>query len=199
MHPTHPQQRVIKRVAEQVRCGDVLAYPTDSSYALGCLASERKALERIRAYRRLNDNHPLTMVCKDLAQIGKYAVVDNQTFRILKAYLPGPYTFVLPASKAVPRPAQGMKRRNIGVRMPDHAIVLALLNELDEPILSTTYWTPTEDGPFAVSHPDEIPPDAGKCVNLIVDGGEVPNEPTTVVDLTGPVPEILRAGAGHFD
>jgi tRNA threonylcarbamoyl adenosine modification protein (Sua5/YciO/YrdC/YwlC family) len=197
MHPTNPQPRVVKMVAEQLKKGLIIAYPTDSTYALGCLPDARNALEKIRDFKKLSTGHPLTMVCSDIAQVGRYAVMDNNSFKFVKSYTPGPYTFVLPALKSVPRPAQGIKRRNIGVRIPDNAIVHALLDELGSPILSTTLWVPGMDEP--ISDPECLSDHVGKCVNLIVDGGIVENKPTTVIDLTSSVPEILRQGSGNVD
>lgn len=194
MHPTHPQPRVVKMVANEIRKGLVIAYPTDSTYALGCLPDARKALETIREFRGFGPKHPLTLVCSNLAQVGRYAVMHNDAFKVIKSHTPGPFTFVLPAKNTVPRPAQGVKRRNIGVRIPDNAIVQAILSELGEPILSTTLWVKALEHP--IDDPSDIAQYAGKCVNLIVDGGIVANVPTTVVDLCDHTPEILRQGHG---
>lgn len=197
MHPTHPQQRVAKMVAKEILNGAVIAYPTDSTYALGCLPDNREGLERIRDFRKISAGHPLTLVCSNITQVSQFAVMDNQAFRFIKALVPGPYTFVLPALKTVPRPAQGIKRRNIGVRVPDNEIVKILLDELGTPILSTTLWVPDLEDP--IYDPEDIAHHVGKCVNLIVDGGTVPNAPTTVIDLLGPTPEVLRRGLGELD
>ena len=194
IHPTHPQPRLVKRAVEIVRAGGVIAYPTDSSYALGCHLGDKAAMERIRRIRRLGEDHNFTLVCRDLSELSQYARVSNSDYRVLRANTPGPYTFILPATREVPRRLQHPKRRTIGLRVPDAPIVRALLAELNEPIFSTTLILPAEDAPL--SDPEEIRARLEHEVDLVVDGGFCGLEPTTVVALENGVSRILRLGKG---
>jgi len=194
VHPENPQPRLIRQIVEVLRSGGVIVYPTDSSYALGCLPGEKAAEERIRTIRRLGDQHFLTLVCRDLAEIAHYAKVDNSQFRLLKAATPGCYTFILEATREVPKRLQHPKRRSIGLRVPDHPVTQALLAELGEPILSTTMLLPGEDVPL--SDPYEIRDLLERQVELVVDGGYCDVVTTTVIDMTGEAPLLVRKGKG---
>ena len=194
IHPVNPQARLIERAAEMVRAGAVIAYPTDSCYALGCHLGDKAALERIRAIRQFDDRHHLTLVCRDLSEISQYARVDNLQYRLLKSATPGSFTFILQATREVPRRLQHPKRSTIGLRVPDHPVALALLEALGEPLLSATLLLP--DDPIPLTDPLEIRARLEKQVDLVIDGGPCGIEPTTVVDLTGPVPELIRHGRG---
>lgn len=194
IHAENPQARLIRQVAEVVRGGGVIVYPTDSGYALGCLIGDKDALERIRALRRLDDKHHFTLVCRDLSEIATYAKVENSVYRLLKAVTPGPYTFILPATREVPRRLQHPKRKTIGLRIPDNAIAQALLAELGEPMMSTTLILPGNTLPE--SDPYEIRQLLERQVDLIIDGGYGSQEVTTMVDLEGEAPVVLREGLG---
>ncbi len=194
VHPTHPQARLVRRAAEIVRDGGVLAYPTDSAYALGCALGNKQGVERIRAIRELARDHNFTLVCRDLSELATYARVDNSAYRLLKAYTPGPYTFILPATREVPRRLVQARRKTIGLRVPDHPLPQALLAELGEPLMSVTLLLPGEDLPPV--DPAELRDRLEHAVDLVVDAGSVGVEPTTVVDLTGAVPQLVRAGRG---
>jgi len=194
IHPEDPQQRLIRRVGDIVRQGGVIVYPTDSSYALGCGIGEKNALDRIRAIRRLDDKHNLTLVCRDLSEITAYAKIDNRDYRLLKSMTPGAYTFIHKATKQVPRRLQHPKRKTIGIRVPDHPIAQALLAELDEPVMSSTLILPDDDMPL--TDPYEIRDLLDHAVDVIIDGGYCGFEPTTVVDMTGDTPEVVRLGKG---
>jgi len=196
IHPDNPQQRLIFQVAEIIRQGGVVAYPTDSVYAIGCHIGDKQALDRIRAIRDIDKNHNFTLVCRDLSELASYAKVDNSAFRILKASTPGAFTFILPASSAVPKRLMHPKRKTIGIRVPDSPIAQALLAELGEPMMSVTLIMPNDDYPLA--DPYDIREVVGPLVDAIVDGGNCGLEPTTVVDMTGPNPEIKRQGMGDF-
>jgi tRNA threonylcarbamoyl adenosine modification protein (Sua5/YciO/YrdC/YwlC family) len=197
IHPINPQPRLIARAAAIVREGGVIAYPTDSCYALGCRIGDKDALVRMRRIRGMDEEHHLTLMCRDLAQIGAYANVDNTRFRLLKKLTPGSYTFILPASREVPRRLMHPKRRTIGVRVPDHAVAQALLAELNEPLLSATLILPGDDGPL--NDPGEIRSRLERQIDLVLDAGACGTVPTTVVDLTGPTPEVVRAGRGAIE
>jgi tRNA threonylcarbamoyl adenosine modification protein (Sua5/YciO/YrdC/YwlC family) len=194
VHPDNPQPRLIRQTAEIVRHGGIIVYPTDSCYALGCHLGDKKALERMRAIREVGPGHHFALVCRDLAEIGIYARVDNQQFRLLKATTPGTYTFILQATREVPRRLQHPRRKTIGLRIPDHKVVRALLAELGEPLLSSTLLLPGEEEPL--NDPQEIRRRLEHQVDLILDGGSCGIEPTTVVNLTGEAPVITRAGKG---
>lgn len=194
VHPVNPQQRLIRQAVEIIRRGGVIAYPTDSSYALGCHIGDKEAMERIRRIRRLDDKHNFTLVCADLSQLAQYARVANVDFRLLKAHTPGPYTFVLPATREVPRRLQHAKRKTIGLRMPDHVVVHALLAELGEPLMSATLMLPGEDAPLADAH--EIRARLEHEIDLVIDAGHCDIQPTTVVELEEGVARVTRVGKG---
>ncbi len=194
LHPVNPQPRLIRRAVEILRAGGVAVYPTDSCYALGCLVGDKDAMERIRRIREAGKDHNFTLVCRDLSEIAIYAKVDNPTFRLLKAYTPGPYTFILPATREVPRRLQHPKRKTIGIRVPDHAVPRALLTELGEPLMSSTLMLPGDEAPL--TDPEEMRSRLERRVELVMDGGPCGFEPTTVVDLSGETPKLLRAGRG---
>jgi tRNA threonylcarbamoyl adenosine modification protein (Sua5/YciO/YrdC/YwlC family) len=194
VHPVNPQKRLIHQAAELLKAGAVIIYPTDSCYALGCHLGDKDAMERIRAIRHADKDHNFTLVCRDLSEIATYAKVDNPTFRLLKAYTPGPYTFILEASREVPRRLQHPKRKTIGIRVPDHPVPLAMLAELGEPIISSTLMLPGDDAPL--TEPEEMRARLEHQVDLVMDGGPCGVEATTVVDLTGEAPRLLRAGRG---
>jgi len=184
----------VRQAAAIVRSGGVLAYPTDSSYALGCRIDDAAAVDRIRALRHIDDKHHLTLVCRDLAEIGRYVQIDNWQFRIVKEGVPGSFTFLLPASRDVPRRLKHPRRRTIGVRVPDHAVVHALLSELGEPVLSSTLIPPGASEPL--NDPAEIRAQFEHAVDLIIDSGACHLEPTTVIDLATDPPRIVRRGRG---
>ncbi len=194
IHPENPQPRLIQRAAEVFRQGGVVVYPTDSSYALGCQLGDKTAMERIRFIRRIDDKHHFTLLCRDLSDIATYARIDNQDYRLLKSLTPGPYTLIYQATKQVPRRLLHPKRRAIGIRVPDTPICRALLSELDQPILSTTLIMPGDETPLNDTY--EMREMLDHCTDLIIDGGFCGSEPTTVVDMTGDEPVILRAGKG---
>jgi len=194
VHPTHPQTRLIRIAATVLRSGGVIAYPTDSSYALGCRIGDAGAARRIRALRGVDDRHHLTLVCKDLAQIGRFARMDNWQFRTVRQGAPGSFTFLLRATDEVPRRVQHPKRSTIGVRVPDHRTVQALLAELDEPILSSTLILPGEAQPL--NDAADIGARLGGLIEAIVDAGPCPASPTTVIDLAVWPPLIVRRGLG---
>lgn len=194
IHPQNPQQRLIDQVVDVVRRGGVIAYPTDSVYALGCHIGDKRAIDRIRAIRRLSKEHNFTLICRDLSELATYARVDNVVFRTLKAATPGPYTFILKASAEVPRRLMHPKRKTIGIRVPDSPIVMALLESLHEPMMSVTMILPQEEYPL--SDPREINQLIGAQVDAVVDGGYCGLEPTSVVDMTTDTALVLRHGAG---
>jgi tRNA threonylcarbamoyl adenosine modification protein (Sua5/YciO/YrdC/YwlC family) len=194
IHPETPQPRLIKRTVEILTRGEVIVYPTDSTYALGCAMGEKQAIDRIRRIRQLEDHHNFTLACRDLSDIGTYARVDNHSFRLLKAHTPGPYTFILPATREVPRRLQHPKRKTIGIRVPGHPVAHAVLEELGEPMMSTSLLLADDDLPM--TDPQDMRERLGRQVDAVVAGGAGGLEPTTVVDLTGDVPEVLRRGAG---
>ena len=194
IHPQNPQARLIRQAADIIRQGGVVAYPTDSAYALGCQLGNKNALERIRRLRQLDDKHNFTLVCRDLSDIGVYAKVDNTQYRLLKNFTPGPYTFILDATSEVPRRLLHPKRRSVGVRVPDNAIVQELLGELGEPIMSSTLILPGETDPM--TDPYEIRETLEHELDLIIDGGFCGMEATTVVDFTGEAPVVTRVGKG---
>ena len=196
VHPENPQKRLIHQVVEGLNKGNVIAYPTDSAYALGCHLGDNKAMERIRRIRRLDQNHNFTLICRDLSELATYARVDNSVFRFLKAYTPGPYTFILEASREVPRRLQHPKRKTIGLRVPENTIALAILEELNQPLMSVTLIMPGEDSPLA--DPDDIYDRLHGQIDVLVDGGVCGIEPTTVVDLVEGVPQVVRKGRGDI-
>lgn len=194
VHPDNPQARLLQQAAEIVRHGGVIAYPTDSCYALGCQPGEKEALERIRRLRRLDDQHNLTLVCRDLSEIAIYAKIDNTAYRLLKTLTPGPYTFLLKATGEVPRRLQHPRRRTVGIRVPDHRITRALLEAVDGPLMSTTLRMPGAELPL--NDPEIISEQLGHALDLVIDGGACGVEPTTVVDMTCDPPQVVRAGLG---
>ena len=194
LHPVNPQLRLIRGAVDILRAGGVIVYPTDSCYALGCLVGDKQAMERIRHIREAGKDHNFTLVCRDLSEIAVYARVDNPTFRLLKACTPGPYTFILPATREVPRRLQHPKRMTIGIRVPDHAVPRALLTELGEPLMSSTLILPGDDAPL--TDPEEMRARLEHQVELVMDGGPCGFEPTTVVDLSGENPKVIRVGRG---
>ncbi len=194
IHPDNPQPRLIAHAVEIIRDGGVIVYPTDSGYALGCHLGDKQAVTRLRRIRNLDERHHLTLVCSDLSQIATYARLDNSNYRLIKAHTPGPYTFILEATREVPRRLMHPKRKTIGLRIPDNRIAQALLRELGEPLMSTTLILPGEELPL--TDPYEIRQILEHDVDLVIDGGFCGFEPTTVVDLTGDLPKILRKGAG---
>lgn len=194
VHPDNPQPRLIAKAVELIRAGGVVAYPTDSAYALGCHLGDKGAMERIRRIRRLDDSHNFTLVCRDLSELAVYARVENPDYRTLKALTPGPYTFILRATREVPRRLQHPRRKTIGLRVPDNAVVRALLETLGEPLMSVTLMLPGDALPLTDAY--EIRERLEHEVDLIIDGGHCDIEPTTVVDMTGEVPEVARVGKG---
>lgn len=194
IHPQTPQDRLIRRAVDVIRAGGVVVYPSDSSYALGCQIDNKDALERIRRIRQLGQEHHFALICRDLSQISEFARFGNETFRLIKTLTPGPYTFILKATKEVPRRLQHPKRKSIGIRIPDCAIAQALVNELGEPLFSSTLILPGETE--ALSDPFEIRNRLEKLVDLIIDGDVVPYEPTTIIGFTEDMPEIIREGKG---
>ncbi|MGE5623992.1 MAG: L-threonylcarbamoyladenylate synthase [Bacillota bacterium] len=194
LHPVNPQLRLIRRAVEILRVGGIVVYPTDSCYALGCHLGDKQAMERIRRIRQADKDHNFTLVCRDLSEIATYARVDNPTFRLLKAHTPGPYTFILEATREVPRRLQHPKRKTIGIRVPDHPVPRALLEELGEPVMSSTLMLPGDELPL--TDPEEMREHLQHQVDLVMDGGPCGFEPTTVVDLTGETPRVARMGRG---
>ena len=194
VHPTDPQPRRVGKIVEAIHAGGLIAYPTDSSYALGCHIGDKRAIERMRRIRRTDRKHNFTLVCRDLSEISSYARVDNWAYRLIKSRTPGPYTFILPATREVPKRLQHPKRRTIGLRVPDHPFVRAVLDELGEPIMSSTLTLPGEDLPL--TDPVDIEERIGHEIDVIVDAGPTGIEPTTVLDLTGGGVQVLRAGRG---
>ncbi len=194
IHPQNPQEHLLRKAVAVVRQGGVIIYPTDSGYALACQMGQKKALDRIRRIRHLDEKHHFTLVCRDLSELSTYAVVNNPVYRLLRENTPGPYTFLLPATREVPRRLMHPKRKTVGLRIPDHAIALALLEVMDEPLMSTTLTLPGQEVTFMEAQ--AIRDVLGNSVDLIIDGGNCGLEPTTVVDLSGDKPVIVRQGKG---
>ncbi|AHF76912.1 Putative translation factor (SUA5) [Sodalis praecaptivus] len=194
LHPDNPQPRLVSQAVDLLRKGAVIVYPTDSGYALGCQLEDKTAMERICRIRQLDGHHNFTLVCRDLSELSTYAQVDNQAFRLMKNNTPGKYTFILKATKEVPRRLMSDKRKTIGLRVPSNPIALALLEALDEPMMSTTLMLPGND--FAESDPESIRDHLGKQVDLVIHGGFLGQQPTTVIDLTDPAPRVVRQGVG---
>jgi tRNA threonylcarbamoyl adenosine modification protein (Sua5/YciO/YrdC/YwlC family) len=197
VHPVNPQQRLLAQAVAALRGGGVIAYPTDSSYALGCALGDKGALDRIRQIRRADIDHDFTLVCRDLSEIATYARVDNSAYRLLKSLTPGPYTFIFRATSEAPKRLQNPKRKSIGIRVPDNRIAQALIEELGEPLMSSTLQLPEDDLPL--TEPDEIADRLGNRVDLLVDGGACGLEPTTVLDLSSGIIEVVRRGKGPVD
>ncbi len=194
IHPENPQARLIRQVVDSMRKSGVVVYPTDSCYAVGCQIGDKTAQDQIRKLRELDDNHDFTLVCRDLSEISLYAKIDNSAYKLIKSLTPGPYTFILKATREVPRRLQNPKRKTIGLRIPDNSIALALLEELGEPIMSSTLQMPGDDLPM--SDPDEINERLDKRVDMIINGGSCELEPTSVIELMDGVPVIRRCGRG---
>ena len=196
LHPVNPQARLVRQAVELLRGGGVIAYPTDSCYALGCHIGDKDALERIRRIRDADRHHHFTLVCRDLTEIARYVKVDTRQFRLLKACTPGPYTFLLEATRETPRRLQHEKRRTIGIRVPDHEVPRMLLAELGEPIMSSTLMLPGDDLPL--NDGEEIEARLGREIDALLDGGACGIEPTTVVDLAAWPPVVVRQGRGSL-
>ncbi|MBO4255143.1 threonylcarbamoyl-AMP synthase [Streptomyces griseorubiginosus] len=194
MHPDNPQPRTIAQIADSIRSDALIAYPTDSCYALGCRLGSRDGIDRIRTIRHLNDRHHFTLVCQDFAQLGQFVRVDNDVFRAIKASTPGSYTFILPATREVPRMLQHPKKKTVGVRIPDHVVTHALLAELGEPLLSSTLLLPDEEEPMTQGW--EIKDRLDHVLDAVVDSGDCGTEPTTVIDFSDGEAQIVRRGAG---
>lgn len=194
IHPTNPQQRLIRRAIEILRSGQVIVYPTDSAYSLACKLDEKTALERIRTIRRLDEKHNLSLVCKDLSQISFFARIDNEAYRLIKSLTPGPYTFILKATREVPRRLQHPNRKTIGIRIPDSPITLALVEELGEPLFSTSLILPGDTE--SLSDPEQIRERLERQVDLIIDGGTVSYAPSTIIEWIDDFPQIVRQGKG---
>jgi tRNA threonylcarbamoyl adenosine modification protein (Sua5/YciO/YrdC/YwlC family) len=194
IHPENPQKRLIAQAAQIIRSGGVVALPTDSAYALVCQLDDKNAVEKLRRVRGIDDKHHLTMLCRDLSEISKYARVDNAQYRLLKATMPGPYTVILEATRDLPRRLSHPSRKTIGLRVPENVITLALLEELGEPLIGTTLQLPGDE--HMLSDPDEVRERLEKQIELVIDGGAGMMEGTTIVDLTGPEPVLVREGRG---
>lgn len=197
VHPRDPQPRAIEQTVAQLRDGALVAYPTDSCYALGARMDSHDAADRIRRIRHLDDRHHFTLVCADFAQIGQYVILDNSAFRAIKAVTPGPYTFILPATKDVPRRLAHPRKRTVGVRIVDHPVAAALVHTLGEPLLSSTLLLPGQPEPLTDGW--LIKEELDHVVDVVVDGGDCGTEPTTVVDWSAGYPEVVRVGAGDPD
>jgi len=197
IHPDNPQRRLITQAVEIIHKGGLVVYPTDSSYAIGCHLGNKQAAERIRRIRQLDKHHNFTLMCRDLSEISQYSKVDNINYRLLKAQTPGPYTFILPATGEVPRRLQNPKRKTIGLRIPENPIVMALLDELQEPLMSSTLILPDDE--FPMTDPQQIQLQLENHVDLIIDGGYSGHQPTTVIDLTDDQPTVLREGKGEVN
>lgn len=195
IHPDNPQARLVRQAVDIVKRGGVIAYPTDSAYALGCHIGDKQAMERIRRIRKLDDSHNFTLVCRDLSELGTFARVDNAAYRLIKHATPGPYTFILEATGEVPRRLLRPKRKTVGLRVPDNAITQSLLAELGEPMMSATLIMPGDEYPL--TDPYDIRETLEHEVDLVIDGGFCGLEPTSVIDLTGDVPEVIRKGLGE--
>lgn len=194
VHPQNPQTRLIRQAAQIIQAGGIVAAPTDSAYALVCRLDDKAAVEKLRRIRGIDEKHHLTLLVRDLSEIATYARVDNRQYRQLKAVTPGPYTVILEATKEVPRRLSHPSRKTIGIRVPENAILLALLEELGEPLIGTTLQLPGDDQ--MLSDPDEVRARLDRQIELVIDGGAGTLEPTTIVDLTGPDAELVRAGRG---
>ncbi len=197
IHPDNPQPRLIAQAVQIIKDGGVIALPTDSSYALACRLDDKNAVTRLRRIRGLDERQHLSLLVRDLSELANFAMVDNQQFRLIKSVTPGPYVFVLLATKEVPRRLSHPSRKTIGLRVPDHAITLALLEALGEPLIATTLILPQEDEPL--NDPEEIRSRLEKEIDLVIDGGACPREPSTVVDLTNEEPVLVRAGRGALE
>jgi len=196
VHPDNPQPRAVQQIVQIIRDGGLIVYPTDSCFALGCQLGNKEGLDRIREIRRLDDSHHFTLVCRDFAQLGQFVKISNSVFRLIKSATPGRFTFILPATKEVPRRLMHPRQKTVGVRIPDHKAAQALVAELGEPILSSTLILPGQQEPM--THGWEIKERLDHQVDAVVDSGDCGTEPTTVVDLSGDEPEVIRQGAGDL-
>ena len=194
IHTQNPQVRLIKRTAEILLKGGIIIYPTDSSYAIGCRLDNKDGLERIRRIRRLDEDHNFTLICRDISEISTFAKINNEAFRLIKSLTPGPFTFILEATKETPKRLQHSKNKTIGIRLPDDPITEAMVLEIGEPLFSTTLILPDHEA--AMSDPEEIRDRLQKEVDLVIDAGIITYEPTTIIDLTGEHAEITRQGKG---
>ena len=194
IHPENPQLHLVRETVSILNEGGVIVYPTDSAYAIGCVIGNKQAIDRIRRIRQLDEKHNLTLMCRDLSELSLYAKVDNDVFRFIKAYTPGPYTYILPATKEVPRRLQHPKRKTIGLRVPDNAIAQAILEGLESPMLSSTMILPGHELPLI--EPEAMLEILGKQIDLVIDGGYTGIEATTVIDFTSGSPEVIRYGKG---
>ena len=197
IHPANPQPRLIKGAVDIVRAGGVIAYPTDSSYALGCRVGDKQGMERIRRIRKLDKSHNFTLVCRDLTEIASYARLDNTAYRLMKSLTPGPFTFILPATRGVPRRLQNPKRKSIGIRVPDNRITQALLDELGEPLMSSTLIMPKRD--LSETDAEDIRDLLEHDVDLVIDGGHCSHEPTTVLEFVDGRAQVVRQGSGSIE
>lgn len=195
IHPENPQQRLINRAVEILQNGGVIVYPTDSSYAIACQMDDKQALDKIRRIRQLDDKHNFTLICKDLTQVSNFAKIDNDTYRLIKALTPGPFTFILNATREVPRRLQHPKKKTIGIRVPDHAIAQALVQTIDAPLFSSTMALPGESS--ALTDPYDIRDRLEHELELVIDAGIVPDEPTTIIECSAKNIEIIRQGKGQ--
>ncbi len=197
VHPTHPQPRLLKQAAAVLAAGGLLALPSDACYVLACRLDDKTAVDRLRALRGLDDRHLLTLLCRDLKELSTYAQVDNRQYRFLRDWTPGAYTFIMPATKEVPRRLWHPSRKTVGLRVPDHPVILGLLAEHGEPVLGTSLILPGDDEP--ISDPDDAMARLAKRVDVVVDAGAQGFEPTTVIDMTGETPQVTRVGRGPID
>ena len=195
IHPVSPQQRLVQQAVEIIRADGLVVYPTDSSYALGCHVGDKTGMERIRRIRNLDNRHNFTLMCRDLSEISTYAKVDNSSYRLLKSLTPGPYTFILKATHEVPRRLQNPKRKTIGIRIPDHPVSQALLDELGEPLMSSTLILPGQEHPETDAH--DIRERLEHDVDLVIDGDNCGLEPTTVIDMVDGSMQVVRKGRGY--
>ncbi len=197
IHPDNPQPRLISQVVEALRDDQLIAYPTDSGYALGAQLGNRDGRDRILGIRGLDDRHHFTLMCKDFSQLGQFVHVDNAAFRAIKAATPGPYTFILPATSEVPKRLMHAKKKTVGVRIPEHTLVCAILEELGEPILTSTLILPGEVEARTMGW--EIKEELDHVVDIVIEAGETPAQPTSVIDWSGSEPEVVRRGAGDVE
>lgn len=195
IHPENPQRRLVKRAVEILQGGGLIVYPTDSSYAFGWLPGEKEAQERVKALRRLDDRHNYTLICRDMAEAGRFAKVGNEAFRLIKTHTPGPYTFILEGTRDLPKRLLNPRRKTVGIRIPDHPITQALLEAAGGPLMSSTLYLPGESMPL--NDPEEVRERLQRQVDAVIDGGPCSLKPTTVVDLSSGSPTILRAGRGE--
>lgn len=197
IHPTHPQKRLVQQAAAILRQGGVVVLPTDACYVLACHLDDKAAVDRLRALRGIDERHLLTLMCRDLKEVSVYAQVDNRQYRFLRDWTPGAYTFILPATKEVPRRLWHPSRKTVGLRVPDHAVVAHLLGEHGEPVLCSSLILPGDEQPL--TDPDEVMSRLARRIDLLIDAGSQGFEPTTVIDMTGDEPQVTRAGRGPID